>query len=124
MTCALHFFTCSLDARHEVVRLYSHELVGVPIYFSSNDTGSTASQDWVMEDRMCTGVCTRAIGHNVSDLYLVDTNVKQHEFSFSIRPPSVQEAKTALDDVKVSALNSTAAVRVLISHVILVRTSL
>jgi hypothetical protein len=71
--------------------MYSHEL-DVPIYFTSNSTGSDLPkrQDWDMEYRMDSGVCTRVSGRNLSVLYLVDEKAKRLAFSFAFEYVAVK----------------------------------
>jgi hypothetical protein len=66
-------FACTLDINNPVLRIYSHDL-GVPIYFSTNKTGSTiqGDQDWLMENRIQRGVCRR--------YYLVQKTINTHSF--------------------------------------------
>ena len=61
--------------------MFSYEL-DVPIYFSSNATGSGAGQDWTMECRMVNGVCTSNKKRNLAVKYLVAEKIKQHAISF------------------------------------------
>jgi hypothetical protein len=69
--CALDIFACDLKETDVVVQVLSSAL-DVPIYFSTNITGSGDGQDWLMEGKMVKGVMERvgASARNISLIYL------------------------------------------------------
>jgi hypothetical protein len=73
--CALDIFACDLKETNAVVHVLSDAL-DVPIYFSTNTTGSGDGRDWLMEGKMVKGVMER-VGAGARDISIIYLDVNR-----------------------------------------------